>query len=96
MSSRTPEECVDLAVDASADPDNRESAIHELKMANECDELAEIASNDDLEDRYREQALRSLGTRQCDTMLQRLVEEESLAPPLQETATEILRETRGD
>lgn len=92
MSSRTPEDCVALAVDASADPENRENAIHELKMANECDELAELASNDEIDGRYRTQALRFLGTPQCDSTLRRLVEEESLGSSLQETAEELLRE----
>lgn len=92
MSSRTPKECVDLAVDASADQDDRVDAIHELKLANECDELARLASNDDIDDQLRQQALRSLGTAQCDSMLRRLVEDESLHQSLQEEAKNLLSE----
>ena len=92
MSSRTPVECVEVAVDASKDPDEREGAIHDLEMANECDELADLAVNEDLADRYRRLALRAIGTPQCDTTLQRLVEEESLEPPLREEAAELLQE----
>lgn len=53
MSSRTPTECVELAANASADQDDRMDAIHELKLANECDELARLASNDDINDQLR-------------------------------------------
>lgn len=90
MSSRTPEECVDVARDASADPDARESAIHELKMANECDELAGLVSSDEVDDRYRREALDAIATRQCDTKLEELVEEGSLDPSLQSDAEDLL------
>ena len=73
MSSRTPQECVELAVNASADQDDRIDTIHELKLANECDELARLVSNDDIDNQFRQQALRSLGTAQCDSMLRRLL-----------------------
>ena len=96
MSSRTPKECVELVVDTSADSADRENAIHELKMANECDELARIVLNEDIEKLYRQQALRAIGTPQCDTTLDRLVEEESLEPSLQETGKKLLRTMEDD
>jgi hypothetical protein len=67
-------------------------AIHELKLANECDELARLASNDDINDQLRQQALRSLGTAQCDSMLRKLVKDESLQQSLQEEAKNLLSE----
>lgn len=90
MSSRTPKECVALAVDESADQEDRADAIHELKMANECDELAELASHDDVGHELRQQALRALGTPQCDSMLRRLVEGDSLDRTLQQEAENLL------
>ena len=95
VSSRTPTECVELATDESADQDEREHAIQELKNANECDELAELVRTDDLEDQYRRRALRSMGTSQCDSMLRKLVEEESLDQQLQQRAEEILADLDG-
>lgn len=95
MSSRTPEECVEVAVNASADQEDRSEAIHELKMANECDELAELVLMDDLENQLRQQALRSLGTPQCDSMIQRLIEDGSLDQSLQQEAENLLSEMRG-
>lgn len=92
MSSRTPQECVELAVDTSAEPDDREDAIHELKMANECDELAELVLNGDIEERFRQRALRSLGSSQCDSMLERLVEAGSLDHQFHSDAEELLRQ----
>lgn len=92
MSSRTPEECVELAVDSSAGREEREAAIDELKTANECDELADILSNDDLETRYRRRALRAVATRQCEATLERLVEERSLESSLRDEAESLLQE----
>ncbi|RBI58989.1 hypothetical protein DMJ13_24580 [halophilic archaeon] len=92
MSSRTPKECVDLAVDESASKDRREDAIQELKTANECDELEKLVRMDGLDDRYRERALRALATPQCDSTLRELVEEGPLDESLRESATELLRE----
>ena len=65
-------------------------------MANECDELAKIVLNEDIEKSYRKQALRAIGTPQCDTTLDRLVEDESLEPSLQETAQELLQTMEDD
>lgn len=93
MSSRTPTECVELASDASADEDDREGAIRELRTANECDELAALALKDDLERQFRRQALQALGAPQCDSTLRRLVEEESLEEPLRGDAVDLLDET---
>lgn len=90
MSSRTPEECVELATDASADREDREEALEALKLANECDELADLVRTEDLEDQYRQQAIHFMGTAQCDSMLQTLVDEESLEQPLQREAEEVL------
>lgn len=96
MSSRTPKECVELAVDTSADSGDRENAIHELEMANERDELAKIVLNGDIEESYRQQALRVIGTLQRDATLERLVEEESLESSFQETAEELLQAMEDD
>ena len=93
MSSRTPEECIELVVDESAGEDQREDAIHELKLANECDELASLARTDDLSERYRERALRALATPQCDTTLHELVEDEGLDQSLRDEAKRLLDET---
>lgn len=92
MSSRTPTECVELAVDASADRDAREEAIHELKLANECDELAALVRNEDLEEELRRRALRSLGTSQCDSMLEKLAADDSLDRSLRREAEDVLEE----
>lgn len=97
MSSRTPEECIELAVDESAEEGRREDAIRELKLANECDELARLARMDDLPDRYREQAVAALATPQCDTTLRALVEDgdagDALDGSLWEEAERLLAET---
>ena len=95
-SSRTPTECVELALDTEADSDDREDAIHELRAANECDELASLASNPDIEEQYRRRALQGLDTSQCESMLEQLVEEDSLDPSLQRAAEELLQERERD
>lgn len=92
MSSRTCEECVDLALNASASQEGREEAIQDLKRTNECDELAALTLNEELEDQYRRQALRSLATPQCDSMLRNLIEGDSLDSSYEEIATEHLQE----
>lgn len=92
MSSRTPQECVDLAVDSSASREDREAAVDELKTANECDELAEIAANEDLSSDIRQRALRAIATPQCDSMLRNLVERGGLDESLQQQAEELLDE----
>ncbi|WP_122090951.1 hypothetical protein [Halalkalicoccus subterraneus] len=95
MSSRTSEECVTLAADTAADQDARSHAIHELKLANECDELAKLVLNENIETQFRQQALQSLETPQCDSMLQRLVEDDSLPQSLQQEAEKLLEETEN-
>lgn len=93
MSSRTPEECTEIVVDESAGEDQREDAIHELKLANECNELASLARMDDLSEQYRELALRALATPQCDTTLSGLVEDGGLDQTLRDEAERLLAET---
>lgn len=78
MSSRTPEECVELALDDGADADDRERAIHELKLANECDELGQLVRRESLAEEYRRGALRALETPQCGATLRELVEDDDL------------------
>ena len=90
MSSRTPEECVEVARDESAAEDERDDAIHELKMANECDELEGLVRATEIQDRYRQRALRALATPQCDSTLRELVEEGELDGSLREEASDLL------
>ena len=90
MSSRTPQECVDLAVDSSASQQDREAALDELKTANECDELADIATNEDVGSDIQQRALHALATPQCDSMLENLVERSDLDESLQGEAEELL------
>ena len=92
MSSRTPEECIEVVVDESAGEGQREDAVHELKLANECDELASLVRMDDLSEQYRKLALRALVTPQCDTMLSGLVEDEGLDRSLRDEAERLLDE----
>lgn len=90
MSSRTPEECVELALDESADADEREAAIHALKSANECDELEALVRRGELGDQFRHRALRALATPQCDATLRELVEDGPLERPLRAEAEKLL------
>ena len=90
MSSRTPQECVDLANDSAASRADREDAIDALEAANECDELAAIVTNEDIEDDLRGVALRALAGPQCDATLRNVVEEGSLDSSLQGDAESIL------
>lgn len=96
MSSRTPEECIDLALDEGADADDREYAIHELKLANECDELEAMVRRESLAGEYRRAALRALATPQCDSTLRELVEEGALASSLRAEATDLLEDVAVD
>jgi hypothetical protein len=90
MSSRTPTEYVDRATDSTASDEGRKDAIHALKMANECDELAALVRNNDIEAQFRHEALEAMGTPQCDDTLQFLVDEDVLSPEMQSEAVEIL------
>ncbi|WP_339104792.1 hypothetical protein [Haloterrigena salinisoli] len=96
MSSRTPEECIDLALDEGADEEQRAGAIRELKTANECDELAALVREGDIADRYRRQALEAMATSQCDSALRHLVDDAALEDPLQRDAEELLETVDGE
>lgn len=89
----TPEQNFETAVDQSSDDEERERAIGLLETANECDSLAEIVGMDDLEDRYREQALTALAHPQCKATLADLAEDESLEESLRQRAESLLDET---
>ncbi|ELY70965.1 hypothetical protein [Natrinema versiforme] len=95
MSSRTPAECIDLALDEGADEERRADAIRELKTANECDELAALVREEDIDERYRRQALESLATPQCDSALRHLVDD-GLEGSLQGDAEELLASVEDD
>ncbi|WP_436927640.1 hypothetical protein [Halosimplex amylolyticum] len=90
MSSRTPTECIELTIDSSASDEDRKDAIHALKQANECDELAHLVQTESLEDRFRHQALEALATPQCDSTLRDLSEGELSDRELREKASDLL------
>ena len=90
MSSRTPTECVDLATDPSANSADRIDAIHALKRANECDELAALVVMETLDESLRREALDTLATPQCDSTLENLVEDGELNAELHERASDLL------
>lgn len=92
----TPEANFEIAVDGSNDDDAREKAIEGLEAANECDMLAELATSDDVEETFREQALANLGHPQCYSMLERLVENGELSGDLHDRAETLLEETPED
>jgi thymidine phosphorylase len=89
----TLEENFETAVDESSESEARERAIDTLETANACSKLADIVRRDGLDDRYREQALRSLAHPQCKTMLETLAEEGELEESLREQAESLLEET---
>lgn len=90
MSSRTPEECIELALAADAAEGTRLDAIRELKTANECDELEELVRNANLDERYRRVALESVATSQCESTLRELVDADCLEEPLRGEAESLL------
>jgi len=92
----TPESNVDVVVDESADEQSRKRAIEDLEAANECDELAEVVRNEDLESTYREHALENLAHPQCRPTLESLVESGDVPDAQQERAEALLRETPDD
>ena len=96
MSSRTPQECVDLASDTTASREERENAIDELRTANECDELAAVATNDALDADYRRYALEAMATPQCEEMLGKLTEGGDLEGSLERTAETLLDDSSED
>ena len=90
MSSRTPTECVELATDPQARDDDRKDAIHALKQANECDELADLVRTESLDERLRHQALEALATPQCDSTLRDISEGEVSDRELRVKASDLL------
>ncbi|MFC6769584.1 hypothetical protein [Natrinema soli] len=96
MSSRTPEDCVELALDEEAAEADRTDAIHELKLANECDELEALVREASVDDWYRRHALEALTTPQCDSTLRELVDDEPLEGPLHQEAEELLATVEDD
>jgi hypothetical protein len=92
----TPEENLRTAVDESTESDARERAIDELETANECDTLAELVRNADLEERYRERALTNLAHPQCKRTLRSLVDDGDVPESLRDRAETLLEETPDD
>jgi hypothetical protein len=92
----TPEQNFGTAIDGASDDEERERAIGLLETANECDSLAETVGTDDLEGRYREQALNALAHPQCKATLADLADDESLEASLRERADSLLDETPDD
>lgn len=86
----------ETAVDESSEREARERAIDELETANECDKLADLVRMNDLDEQYREQALRGLAHPQCKSMLRTLVESGNLSEALSEQAETLLEDTPGD
>lgn len=89
----TPPENFETAVDDSSDPEARERAIGDLETANDCDKLAEIARQDDIEDRYRERALEGLAHPQCRSILEQVADGGALPESLRDRAQALLDET---
>jgi len=94
MSSRTPTEYVDRATDSTASEADRIDAIHALKTANECDELAALVRNHEIATQFRHEALEAMGTPQCGDTLQFLVDRGVLDPDMRSRAVEILDSAR--
>lgn len=92
----TPEDDFETALDSSSDPAARERAIGELETANDCDKLADLARNDDLDETYREQALTGLAHPQCKSMLREVAEGGDLPESLRKRAEELLEDTPDD
>jgi hypothetical protein len=88
----TPEGDFETALDESADAERRERAIDELRTANECDRLADIAERDGLGERYRALALEDRAHPQCRPTLSRLVEDGGLPEALHGRAESLLSE----
>lgn len=92
----TPEENLETALDPSSERDTRMRVIENLEAANECDGLARIVREDDLDERVRERALESLAHPQCEPVLRTLLEEGQLAASFQRQAESLLEETPDD
>lgn len=95
VSSRTPEECIDLATDESAAQEDREAAIDALKLSNDCDDLEDLVRMESLQERYRRHALQALATPQCDSTLRVLADDDALETELRDEADSLLEETGG-
>lgn len=89
----TPAENFETAVDESSDAEARKRAIGDLETANDCDKLAEIVQQDDLDSQYRERALEGLAHPQCRPMLQSVVDGGDLPESLRERAETLLDDT---
>lgn len=92
----TPSEDYETAADSSNDREERERGIDELETANECDLLADLLLDEDLETPFREQALDRLATMQCKPTLETIVEERPLPEDLQAQAEHLLAEVPDD
>jgi hypothetical protein len=92
----TPEDNFETALDASSDASARERAIDELETANDCDRLADLVREDDLDETYREQALTGLAHPQCKSILREVAEGDDLPSSLRERAETLLDETPDD
>lgn len=79
-----------MATDESADETDREVAIDELRRAHECDELARLVRDEELDRPYRSLALQSLAIPQCDSTLRELASDTALTQPLRDTAQSLL------
>ena len=90
------EENFETAADASSEDEARENAIGELETANECSKLADLVRMDDIDDRYREQALEALGHPQCRSTLETLAGEEDLPESLRERAESLVEDLPED
>ena len=86
----------DAAMDESNEDDAREAAVNELETANECSRLADLVRTDDLDERYRKQALEGLGHPQCQTTLTTLVEDGDVPESLRDRAEALLEELPDD
>lgn len=84
-----------MASDESASQDERTDAIHELRTANECDELERLVRRGGLETELRREALHSLAVPQCDASMRELLREGAVGEDLREEAEELLEELEG-
>lgn len=86
----------ETARDESNERSEREDAIDELRTANACDRLAELATMDDLGEEFRELAVEKLATPQCKPKLESLVESGDLPDSMHQQAETMLEETPDD
>lgn len=86
----------ETAVDSSNDEETREQAIDDLEAANECDMLADLVRNDELDDTFRERALTGLAHPQCEATLESLADSGDVSETYSERASRLLEETPDD